>query len=224
MLKKMIQMNLDDLIPLASVIGGIFVVYELAEAVILAGFKPQNADAVDICGLLLTMVAAIMSLAVGCIYPRMNVNILLKHSVTRKNALIGTLASTGLNMAVLFVLAAVLGEIDHLIADFWRETLPWVTGIDGMRVPFWASLLIFVVVLCLTTGIGALIQRFGKQGVWVCAGAWFAFAFAANIIDLDAMLENCNFASPVYVIAGAAVCLVSLIGGSVLILHANVTE
>lgn len=224
MLKKMIQMNLDDLIPLVSVMGGIFAVYELVEAIVLLGFKPKNADAIDVCGLVLLMVATIMSFVVGCIYPRMNVNTLLKHSVTRKNALIGTLASSALNMAVLLGLAAVLGEVDHRIAAYWCEALPWVTGMDGLRVPLWAYPLVFAVVLCLTTGIGALIQWFGKQGVWVCVGAWFVLCFGSNLIDLDGILESSTIPVPVLVILGTAVCLVSLIGGSVLLLRTVVTE
>lgn len=224
MLKKMIKMNLNDLIPLVAVQGGVFAVYELVQAVVLVGFQPQNADAVDICGLVLLMVATIMSFVVGCIYPRMNVNLLLKHSVTRKNALVGTLASLSLNVAVLLGLAAVLGEIDHLIAAHWVNTLPWVTGTDGLRVPLWVYLLIFAVVLCLTTGFGALLQRFGKQASWCLFGMWIALCFGGNLIDLDGLIESNAVPVPLFVVLGGVFCLVCLIGGSALILRANVTE
>lgn len=224
MLKKMIKMNLDDLIPLVAVQGGVFAVYELVQAVVLVGFQPQNADAVDICGLVLLMIATIMSFVLGCLYPRMNVNLLLKHSVTRKNALVGTLASSALNMAVLFALPVVLGEIDHLIAAHWVNTLPWVTGTDGLRVPLWGYLLIFAVVLCMTTGFGALLQRFGKQASWCLLGVWVALCFGGNLIDLDGLIENSTVPVPVFVVVGGVFCLVSLVGGSALILHANVTE
>lgn len=224
MLRKMLKVNLDDLIPLVAVLGGEFVIYELVEAVIFLGFKPQNADAINICGMMLLMTAAIMSLAVGCIYPRMNVNILLKHSVTRKNALMGTLASTALNMAVLLGLALVLGRLDDLIAAYWVKTLPWVTGMDGVTASLWLYPLILVVLMCLTTGIGALLQRFGKQATWACVIVWFALCFGSNLIDLDGLIESSAIPTPAFVIVGAAVCLVSFFGGSALLLRATVTE
>ena len=68
-------------------------------------------------------------------------------------------------------------------------------------------------------GVGAVLQRFGRKAFWVLWAGWMLLAVGMNVIDWD-VLDTLNVSA--VVVAAAAACVVSLIGGSALIMRANV--
>lgn len=217
MFGKAIKMNLEDILPLCGVVGGFFLLYEVIEAVVLFTVKPDTSGA--ICGVILMAVCAMMNFFAGCGYPMLNVDLLLRCSVTRKTALLATFGTMALNMAATMALAFVLGKADSLIADAWMKALPWVMGVERIEVPVWVYPALGLGMVCLSLGVGAVLQRFGRKAFWVLWAGWMLLAVGMNVIDWD-VLDTLNVSA--VVVAAAAACVVSLIGGSALILRANV--
>lgn len=217
MLKNAMKMNLEDLWPFLAVEGGVFLLYEIIEAIILFAAKPDTSGAV--CGAVLLGVGIMMNLFVGGCYPVLNMDMLLRYSVTRKTALLGTLGSSCLNMAVSMVFAALLGWVDGFIARAWVNALPWVTGVESVEPPLWAYFVTGLGVVCLSLGAGAVLQKFGRKAGWILWAAWMLLIVGFNIVDWH-MLETLNLS--LAAVAAAAVCGVSLLGGSALLLRTSV--
>lgn len=217
MLKNAIKMNLEDLWPFLAVEGGFFLLYEIIEAIILFVGKPDTSGA--IAGLIVLAMGIMMNLFVGGCYPVLNMDMLLRYSVTRKTALFATLGTMTLNMAVSMTFAALLGWVDHSIARAWVSALPWVVGVESVEPPLWAYFVVGLGVVCLAFGAGAVLQKFGRKAFWVLWGAWMLLIVGFNIIDWH-VLDTLNV--PMMAVAAAAACLVSLLGGSWLMLRTSV--
>lgn len=217
MLGKAIKMNLEDMWPFLAVEGVVFLLYEIIEAIVLFAMKPDTSGAV--CGMILMSVGVMSNLFAGVFYPNLNVDMLLRYSVTRKTALLGTLGTMTLNMGATMAAAALLGWADSLIAKAWVKALPWVTGIEHIDPPIWAYLVLGLGMVCLSLGAGAVLQRFGRKAFWVLWAGWMLLAVGINVIDWH-VLDTLDL--PTAAIAAGAACVVSLLGGSALILRANV--
>ena len=217
MLKNAIKMNLEDLWPFLAVEGGFFLLYEIIEAIILFTVKPGTSGAV--CGLIVLAMGIMMNLFVGGCYPVLNMDMLLRYSVTRKTALFATLGTMTLNMAVSMTFAALLGWVDHFIARAWVSALPWVVDVESLEPPLWAYFVVGLGVVCLAVGAGAVLQKFGRKAFWILWAAWMLLIVGFNIVDWH-VLDTLNV--PMMAVAAVAVCLVSLLGGSALMLRASV--
>lgn len=217
MLGKAIKMNLDDLWPFLAVEGGTFLFYELIEAIILNTVKPDTSGA--ICGLIVLAVGIMMNLFSGCTYPTLNVNLLLRYSVTRKTALAATLGTLTLNMAVSMAFAALLGWVDSFIARAWVNALPWVLEVEAVEAPLWAYFVIGIGVVCLALGVGGMLQRFGRKAFWLVWALWMLIVVGVNLVDVEAIVHL-----PATIPALIVLCIVSLVGGSGLILRTSVNN
>lgn len=217
MLKNAIKMNLEDLWPFLAVEGGVFLLYEIIEAIILFVGKPDTSGAVA--GLIVLAMGIMMNLFAGSMYPMLNVDLLLRYSVTRKTALWATLGSMTLNMAVSMAFAALLGWVDHFIARAWVNALPWVMEVEAVEPPLWAYFAAGLGVVCLGFGAGAVLQKFGRKAFWILWAAWMLLIVGFNIVDWH-ILDTLNI--PMLAVAAAAVCGVSLLGGSALLLRTSV--
>lgn len=208
-------MNLEDMGPFAAVEGGVFLLYELVEAIIMYTVKPDSSGAV--CGMILLATAVMLNLFIGIGYPVINVDMLLRFGLTRKNALLGTLCTSTLNMAASMALAALLGWVDGFIAQAWMDALPWVTQVDAVTVPVWAYFAIGLGVVGLAFGMGSLLQWFGRKAFWILWAAWMLLVVGFNLVDLHAVLE---LPAIVPTIIGA--CVIGLVGGCALTLRTSV--
>ena len=217
MLKNAIKMNLEDLWPFLAVEGGFFLLYEIIEAIILFVGKPDTSGA--IAGLIVLAMGIMMNLFVGGCYPVLNMDMLLRYSVTRKTALFATLGTMALNMTVSMSFAALLGWVDHFIARAYVNALPWVVGVESVEPPLWAYFVAGLGVVCLAFGAGAVLQKFGRKAFWVLWGAWMLMIVGFNIVDWH-VLDTLNV--PMMAVAAVAACLVSLLGGSWLMLRTSV--
>ena len=217
MLKNAIKMNLEDLWPFLAVEGGFFLLYEIIEAIILFVGKPDTSGA--IAGLIVLAMGIMMNLFVGGCYPVLNMDMLLRYSVTRKTALFATLGTMTLNMTVSMTFAALLGWVDHFIARAWVSALPWVVDVESVEPPLWAYFVVGLGVVCLAVGAGAVLQKFGRKAFWILWGTWMLLIVGFNIVDWH-VLDTLNI--PMMAVAAVAACLVSLLGGSWLMLRTSV--
>ena len=215
MLGKAIKLNLEDLIPFVAVEGGVFLLYELIEAIIMYTAKPSTSGAV--CGLILMAFGVMMNLFAGAVYPSMNVEMLLRYGVIRKTALLATLGSMTLNMAASMALAAFLGWVDGRIAQAWVNALPWVHEVESIGPPWWFYFVIGLGAVCLALGAGALLQKFGRRAFWVGWGAWMLLVVGINVVDMDALIE-----SPAALPTVIGLCVVSLVTGCALTMRCTV--
>ena len=215
MLGKAIKMNLEDLLPFVAVEGGVFLLYELIEAIIMYTAKPDTSGAV--CGLILMAFGVMMNLFAGAAYPSLNVEMLLRYGVTRRTALLATLCTMTLNATVSMALAAALGWVDGRIAWAWVATLPWVHEVESIGPPLWSYFAIGLGAVCLALGMGALLQKFGRRAFWVGWGLWMLLVVGINLVDMDALVE-----SPAALPTVIGICAVSLVTGCALTMRCTV--
>ncbi len=215
MFGKAIKMNLEDLWPFLAIEGGFFLVYEIIEAIILYTAKPDTSGA--ICGVILLAVGVMVNLFAGGTYPVLNVDLLLRYSVTRKTALAATLGTMTLNMVVTMSCAALLGWVDSHIARLWVNVLPWVTEVETIEPPLWAYFAIGIGVVCLALGVGGMLLKFGRKAFWIIWALWMLLVVGINLVDLHAVFE-----ASATIPALIALCVVGLLGGSALTLRATV--
>lgn len=215
MLGKAIKMNLEDLWPFLAIEGAFFLIYEIIEAIILHTVKPDTSGA--ICGVILLAVGVMVNLFAGGTYPILNVDLLLRYSVTRKTALAATLGSMTLNMTVSMTFAALLGWVDSRIARLWVSILPWVTEVETLEPPLWAYFVIGIGVVCLALGLGGMLLKFGRKAFWLVWGLWMLFVVGINLVDMHAIME-----ASATIPALIALCVAGLLGGSALVLRSTV--
>ena len=215
MLGKAIKLNLEDLWPFVAVEGGVFLLYELIEAIILYAAKPDTSGAV--CGLILLAFGFMLNIFAGIGYLTLNVDMLLRYGVTRKTALLATLGTMTLNMTVSMSFAALLGWVDTRIAQAWVDALPWVQSVDSIQPPLWGYFAVGLGTVCLAMGVGALNQRFGRKAFWAGWGAWMLLVVGINVVDMDAIIE-----SPAALPTVIGICAVSLVTGCALTMRCTV--
>lgn len=215
MFGKAIKMNLEDLWPFLAIQGGFFLAYELIEAIVLYTVKPDTSGA--ICGMILLAVGVMVNLFAGGTYPVLNVDLLLRYSVTRKTALAATLGTMTLNMTVSMVFAALLGWVDSHIAWAWVNALPWVKEVETVKPPLWAYFVIGIGVVCLALGVGGMLLKFGRKAFWLVWGLWMLFVVGINLVDMHAIM-----AASATIPALIVLCVAGLLGGSAFILRSTV--
>lgn len=216
MIKKIIRLNLDDLLLPLGILGGVFVLLHLVTAVILLFFKPDGS--IQISGVLLPCLAGMLVLILAFTHSLLTFEDALRHSVTRRRALAGVTGLILFEGAVTFCLAGLLTLLERLFSPaLWTlltgapayvlsnepQRIPApVPGapippadpdsalfIQQITFPWWVFVLIALG--CALTGlvIGALIQRFGRKAGWLLWGLLMALMIFQKAIPWSAFLS-----------------------------------
>lgn len=186
MVGKVIRWNWDDFVLVAAVQGGLFIVLELVVGIILLTVRPDTTAAMG--GILLPVVGGIFALIASVNTPTVLFDLIVKSSVTRKRALLGTVSMMLLLTAETMLLGWLLGKADVLIARAWVEHLPWLETVEFEGVlPLWIWALAAVGITLFGLGGGAALQRFGLKAFWVLWGAWMVLMLLSSQIDWDAL-------------------------------------
>lgn len=186
MIGKVIRWNWDDFVLVAAVPGGLFVVLELVVGIILLTVRPDTTVAMG--GIMLPMAGGIFALIASVSTPTVLFDLIVKSSVTRKRALVGTVSMMLLLTAETMLLGWLLGQADVLIARAWVDRLPWLEAVEFEGVlPLWIWALAAVGITLFGLGGGAALQRFGLKAFWVLWGAWMVLMLLSSQIDWDAL-------------------------------------
>lgn len=185
MLKKIIQLNLDDLLLYLGVEGGLFLLLETVFCCVMYFAKPE--DGITVCSVLMPIIAGFVALIAGISHVGVSFDQALRFGQTRRRALGLTLGLMAFEGAFGLALAGVLAALERLVCPALWARLAGMDGWTASPVPgagnllkvevftldwYW-WLLAFAAGLCGGLIAGAVIQRFGAKGGWIVYGACF---------------------------------------------------
>lgn len=205
MLKKLIVLNKSDFWLLWGIVGGAFVLMQLIEGGILAATRADSA--ILLSGAVLPCAAGGIVIFTTMAQIMVTFEQGLQFGCTRKRALWLSLGLSAAEAAGAMGLAAVLTLLERLSCPrLWQA----LTGMQsfyfaqkGRRIPeymagmarmetslhivnftfawyWWAAIALGAAALGII--MGALIQRFGRKGMWVLWGIWMAACFAPQLL------------------------------------------
>lgn len=197
MLKKVIGLNLDDLLLYLGIEGGVFLLTQIIIGAVMVVSKPM--DGILISGIILPVIAGILAFLSGVVHVTVTFEQALCFGQTRRRALaltMGVMIFEGvcaLGAAALLALAewylgppiwASLAGRGHWVVDYQGD---WGALEDCLVFnsfsPDWR---LYPVILLIGVGGGliggALIQRFGTKGAWALWGLWMAACFIPQIM------------------------------------------
>ncbi len=183
MIKKVFELNKGDFALYTAVDVGVFLVWQLIATIIMLAVKPDNSAAlgaifVPLFGGFILLIGNSTNCTVGF-------DLLLRFSVTRKKALLGTVVLLLTESLFTMGLGWLLGKVDVAIAHVWLN-LPYVEVVDiEFSFPLWGMALAAVVLTLLSLGVGAALQRFGRKAFWVLWAGWMLLVIFMNEIDWD---------------------------------------
>lgn len=205
MIKKVLKLNCRDFIIPLALIGGVFLLWEIIEAVIILALKPDSSAALG--GVFLPVVGGFFAVIACTANYTVGFEMLLRTSVTRKNALLGAVCLTVLETVYALGLGWLMGQVDRLIARAWT-TLPWVERVDvDISIPLWGLALATVVITLLGLGAGAALQRFGRTAFWILWAGYMLVVVFMNQIDWGFLFEGDRLLASLPVLGVFAVAL-----------------
>lgn len=204
--KKLVKLNLDDLLLYLGVEGGLFL---LVEAVIgFVMFRTRPADVPIVMNILMPIAGGFVALIAGISHVGVSFDQALRFGQTRKRALGLTLGLASFETAFALALAGLLAVIERfLCVPLWARLAGmngWVMGnimpvpegtmvngalvsektliIETFTLDWYWWLLIFAAAIGGGVIAGALIQRFGSKGGWILWGFCMAPVFLGQLL------------------------------------------
>lgn len=205
MLKKLIALNKSDFWLLWGVVGGVFLVAQLVEGIVLASIKSDSA--ILISGALLPGTAGLFLVFTTVAQITVTFEQAVRFGCTRRRALGLSLGLSAAEIAGAMGLAAVLTLAERAACpQLWRM----LTGMDsvtiageGRQIPeymagvqvaerslhvvdvtlawyWWIAIALAALGLGLIAG--AVLQRFGRKGFWALWVMWMAGCFVPQLL------------------------------------------
>lgn len=197
MLKKVIGLNLDDLLLYLSVEAGVFLLTQIIIGAVMAISKPM--DGILISGIILPIIAGLLALLAGVTHVTVTFDQALRFGQTRHRALGLTVGVMGVETAFALALAALLSMVERYLGPpvwawlagrgHWVVDYPGDLGeledclvLNSFNLNWWWYPVILLIGLGVGLIGGALIQRFGTKGAWVLWGVWMAACFIPQLL------------------------------------------
>lgn len=228
MLKKLIRLNLDDLLLWLAVEGGLFLLIQVIIGCVMHFGRPETS--VTISCVLFPIVGGLLGLIAGVVHIVFSFDQALRFGQTRRRALGLVLGLISFETAFAMALGGVLAALERLLAPtLWARLAGmngWAAGrlmptpegmmVNGALAPaktliietftldwYWWPL-IFAAAIMGGTIIGAMIHRFGSKGGWIIWGICVAPMILGQLLPWETY-EITNWLLPllaVLVIAG----------------------
>lgn len=209
-LKKLIHLNLDDLILCWGAVGGLFLLIQIGVGCVMYFGKPDTS--IMISGIALPVAAGIIALAVTLSHVGLSFIQALQFGQTRRRALALVLGVSLFETACSMGLAALLALVERLCApSLWlslsgRQQVVYDLGGAMSPVPegglsaaqeaaragtlfvepfaldwWWFPV---IALGCMAAGliIGAVLQRFGGKGGWILWIIWMAVILSPQLL------------------------------------------
>lgn len=204
--KKLVRLNLDDLLLYLGVEGGLFLLIQIIIGCVMHFGRPETS--VTMSCILFPIVGGFVALIAGISHIGVSFDQALRFGQTRKRALGLTLGLCAFETAFALVLAGVLAVIEHFLCPpLWA----WLAGMDGslsgrifftpegttvngelvsgkvlliedFTLDWYWWLLIFALAVGGGVIAGAVIQRFGSKGGWIIWGICMVPVFLGQLL------------------------------------------
>lgn len=204
--KKLVRLNLDDLLLYLGVEGGLFLLVQIIIGCVMHFGRPDTS--VTVACVIFPIVGGFTALVAGISHVGVSFEQALRFGQTRKRALGLTLGLASFEAAFALVLAGLLASIERfLCVPLWVRLAGmngWVMGnimpvpegtmvngalvsektliIESFTLDWYWWLLIFAAAVAGGTIIGAVIQRFGSKGGWIIWGFCMVPVFLGQLL------------------------------------------
>lgn len=203
MLKKVIGLNLDDLLLYLGVEGGVFLLTQIIIGAVMVVAKPM--DGILISGITLPIIAGILVLLSGVVHVAVTFEQALRFGQTRRRALALTMGVMTFEGICALGAAALLALMERYLCPplwvFLADRGHWVVDYPGDWGALEDCLVLnsfcldwwwYPVILLIGVGGGliggAIIQRFGTKGAWVLWGIWMVICLGPQLMGNRMML------------------------------------
>ena len=203
MLKKIIKLNVDDLLLYLCGEVGIFLLIQIVIGCVMK--FGQAVDSILISGVLLPIIAGFLTIIAGIGHVTILFEQALRFGQTRRRALGMTAGLLVFESAFALALAALLALVErYLSPPIWAALAGkghWVVDYPGdlelledclvlysYNLDWWWYPAILAIAVAVGLILGAFIQRFGNRGGWIIWGVWMAVCLGPQLFGRQAML------------------------------------
>ena len=218
MLRKLLNLNRNDLLLYLGIIGGTFLAAQIVTACALVFSDARGIPMVS--GIILPITACVLIAFAGAANVGVSFGQALRFGQTRRRALGLTAGMTAVQGAAVMLLSLLLTALERLLLPalwlalsgaerlMWGEVPPlpavwegtdqgWQALLDELSstlyvdfylLDWWWYLLLPLIGLLAGFIIGAFLQRFGGRGAWVIWGIWMVLTFAPQLLGYNVLL------------------------------------
>ena len=218
MLRKLLNLNRNDLLLYLGIIGGTFLVTQIVTACTLIFSDARGIPMVS--GIILPITACVLIAFAGAANVGVSFGQALRFGQTRRRALGLTAGMTAVQGAAVMLLSLLLTALERLLLPalwlalsgaerlMWGEVPPlpavwegtdqgWQALLDELSstlyvdfylLDWWWYLLLPLIGLLAGFIIGAFLQRFGGRGAWVIWGIWMVLTFAPQLLGYNVLM------------------------------------
>ena len=218
MLRKLLNLNRNDLLLYLGIIGGTFLAAQIVTACTLIFSDARGIPMVS--GIILPSPACVLIAFAGAANVGVSFDQALRFGQTRRRALGLTAGMTAVQGAAVMLLSLLLTALERLLLPalwlalsgaerlMWGEVPPlpavwegtdqgWQALLDELSstlyvdfylLDWWWYLLLPLIGLLAGFIIGAFLQRFGGRGAWVIWGIWMVLTFAPQLLGYNVLM------------------------------------
>ena len=218
MLRKLLNLNRNDLLLYLGIIGGTFLAAQIVTACALVFSDARGIPMVS--GIILPITACVLIAFAGAANVGVSFGQALRFGQTRRRALGLTAGMTAVQGAAVMLLSLLLTALERLLLPalwlalsgaerlMWGEVSPlpavwegtdqgWQALLDELSstlyvdfylLDWWWYLLLPLIGLLAGFIIGAFLQRFGGRGAWVIWGIWMVLTFAPQLLGYNVLM------------------------------------
>ena len=218
MLRKLLNLNRNDLLLYLGIIGGTFLAAQIVTACALVFSDARGIPMVS--GIILPITACVLIAFAGAANVGVSFGQALRFGQTRRRALGLTAGMTAVQGAAVMLLSLLLTALERLLLPalwlalsgaerlMWGEvpSLPavwegtdqgWQALLDELSstlyvdfylLDWWWYLLLPLIGLLAGFIIGAFLQRFGGRGAWVIWGIWMVLTFTPQLLGYNVLM------------------------------------
>ena len=202
MLKKVIGLNVDDLLLYLFGEISVFLLTQIITGIIMVVSRPW--DGILISGVTLPISAGILVIIAGIGHVAISFEQALRFGQTRRRALGLVVGLMSFQAVVALALAALLALVErYLCPPLWAALMGsgrWVVDYPGdwgelenclvlssFHLDWWWYPVILLIAVAGGLIIGAVIQRFGTKGAWAIWGVWMAACFGPQLFGAQVL-------------------------------------
>ena len=218
MLRKLLNLNRNDLLLYLGIIGGTFLAAQIVTACALVFSDARGIPMVS--GIILPITACVLIAFAGAANVGVSFGQALRFGESRRRALGINAGMTAVQGAAVMLLSLLLTALERLLLPalwlalsgaerlMWGEVPPlpavwegtdqgWQALLDELSstlyvdfylLDWWWYLLLPLIGLLAGFIIGAFLQRFGGRGAWVIWGIWMVLTFAPQLLGYNVLM------------------------------------